>query len=157
MTEKYILSTIDIAGLFKLLPHRYPFLMIDKIIEIDGDQSAIGIKNITINEPHFQGHFPSEPIMPGILVLEAMAQTAGAICANRHMFDTPKLVYLMTIDKAKFRKPALPGDVLKLYVKKSKQLRNIFKFNCVAKVDDAKIAEAVISAMMLDSSKEEPI
>ncbi len=150
MAELEELTTVDIKDLFKLLPHRYPFLMIDKIIKIDGDQSAVGIKNVTSNEPHFLGHFPAEPIMPGVLVIESMAQTAGAICARLHMVGTPKLVYFMTVDNAKFRQPVVPGDVLELHVKKIKQRRNIFKFDCVAMVGAKKVAEAIVSAMMID-------
>lgn len=147
------LSRIDISELFKLLPHRYPFLLIDKIIDVKGDESAVGIKNVTVNEPHFNGHFPGSPIMPGVLIVEAMAQTAGAICANLHSAEEQKLVYFMTIDGAKFRKPVIPGDILELHVEKLKQRRNIFKYDCKAMVEGEKVAEAVISAMML--SKEE--
>ncbi|GGA54059.1 3-hydroxyacyl-[acyl-carrier-protein] dehydratase FabZ [Nitratireductor aestuarii] len=148
------LDSVDIAKLLRLLPHRYPFLLVDKIIEIDGDNSAIGIKNVTINEPHFQGHFPEKPVMPGVLIIEAMAQTAGAICINNAGANTPSVVYFMTIDGAKFRKPVLPGDRLELHVKKLKQRSGIWKFECEAIVDGAKVAEAVISALM--TPKEEP-
>ncbi|MEM7290067.1 MAG: 3-hydroxyacyl-ACP dehydratase FabZ, partial [Pseudomonadota bacterium] len=106
------LELIEIKELFELLPHRYPFLLIDKIVDVNQDNSAIGIKNVTFNEPHFGGHFPNDPIMPGVLIVEAMAQTAGAICANTHSKGKRKLVYFMTIDNAKFRKPVVPGDVL---------------------------------------------
>ena len=103
---------ITIGELFKLLPHRYPFLLIDRIERADGDDFAVGIKNVTFNEPHFNGHFPGEPIMPGVLIVEAMAQTCGAIVAHKHADGVRKLVYFMTIDGAKFRKPVLPGDTL---------------------------------------------
>ena len=132
----------------KLLPHRYPFLLVDRIIEIDGDNSAIGIKNVTVNEPHFQGHFPDQPIMPGVLIIEAMAQTAGAICIRHVARDKPTLVYFMTIDNAKFRRPVVPGDRLEIHVKKLKKRGNIWRFACEAMVDGAKVAEAEISAMM---------
>jgi 3-hydroxyacyl-[acyl-carrier-protein] dehydratase len=142
------LAAVDIIGLMKLLPHRYPFLLVDKIIEIDDDNSAIGIKNVTINEPHFQGHFPEQPVMPGVLIVEAMAQTAGAICIRSQNTDKPSLVYFMTIDNAKFRRPVVPGDRLEIHVKKLKKRGNIWRFACEAMVDGAKAAEAEISAMM---------
>jgi 3-hydroxyacyl-[acyl-carrier-protein] dehydratase len=142
------LEAVDILGLMKLLPHRYPFLLVDRIIEIDEDNSAIGIKNVTINEPHFQGHFPEQPVMPGVLIIEAMAQTAGAICIKSQNTDKPSLVYFMTIDNAKFRRPVMPGDRLHIHVKKLKKRGNIWRFACEAMVDGAKAAEAEISAMM---------
>jgi 3-hydroxyacyl-[acyl-carrier-protein] dehydratase len=142
------LDTLTIQDLLKLLPHRYPFLLVDRIIEINGDESAIGIKNVTMNEPHFTGHFPEFPVMPGVLIIEAMAQTAGAICINKTAASTPSLVYFMTIDGAKFRKPVVPGDRLEMHVKKLKQRGNIWRFGCEAIVDGAKVAEAEISAMM---------
>lgn len=149
MTDTPELGRLEITELFKLLPHRYPFLLIDKIIDINDDTSATGIKNVTFNEPHFNGHFPGEPIMPGVLIVEAMAQTCGAIVAHKHADGVRKLVYFMTIDGAKFRKPVVPGDVLHLKVEKLKQRSNIFKFDCNAYVEGAKVAEAVISAMMV--------
>ncbi|ADZ70528.1 3-hydroxyacyl-ACP dehydratase FabZ [Polymorphum gilvum] len=150
--DKATLGSADIMRLMELLPHRYPFLLVDKIIEMDGDQSCIGIKNVTINEPHFQGHFPSRPVMPGVLLIEAMAQTAGALCVNSLGADhTPQLVYFMTIDKAKFRKPVGPGDRVEFHVNKIKQRSNIWKFDAIAKVDGVKVAEAEISAMLVDA------
>lgn len=142
------LDSLDILGLMRLLPHRYPFLLVDRIIEIDDDNSAIGIKNVTANEPHFQGHFPEQPVMPGVLIIEAMAQTAGAICIRSTGEDRPSLVYFMTIDNAKFRRPVVPGDCLEIHVRKLKQRGNIWRFACEAIVGDAKVAEAEISAMM---------
>ena len=144
------LDSIRISELFKLLPHRYPFLLIDRIVEMDEDTRATGIKNVTVNEPHFNGHFPGEPIMPGVLIIEAMAQTCGAIVANRHSGGKRKLVYFMTINDAKFRKPVIPGDVLRIRVEKLKQRGNIFKYDCSAHVEEHKVAEAIISAMMVD-------
>ncbi len=143
-----VLDILTIQDLLKLLPHRYPFLLIDKIIEVNGDESAIGIKNVTMNEPHFMGHFPEHPVMPGVLIIEAMAQTAGAICIHKTASATPSLVYFMTIDGAKFRKPVVPGDRLEMHVRKLKQRGNIWRFGCEAIVDGAKVAEAEISAMM---------
>ena len=142
------LEAVDIVRILELLPHRYPFLLVDRIIQIDGNQSAIGIKNVTMNEPHFQGHFPARPVMPGVLIIEAMAQTAGAITVNKRGDDGPPgLVYFMTIDKARFRKPVIPGDRLELHVTLLKERGAIQKYEAVAKVDGAKVAEAEISAM----------
>jgi 3-hydroxyacyl-[acyl-carrier-protein] dehydratase len=142
------LETLDIMRLLELLPHRYPFLLVDRVIEVDGDNSAIGIKNVTFNEPHFQGHFPTQPVMPGVLIIEAMAQTAGAICINSSGLENPSLVYFLTVDAAKFRKPVVPGDRLEIHVRKLTQRGNIWRFFCEAKVEGAKVAEAEISAMM---------
>jgi 3-hydroxyacyl-[acyl-carrier-protein] dehydratase len=142
------LESLEVLQLLKLLPHRYPFLLVDRIVEIDGDNSAIGIKNVTFNEPHFQGHFPDQPVMPGVLIIEAMAQTAGAICIHSAADEKPSLVYFMTIDAAKFRRPVVPGDRLEIRVRKVKQRGNIWRFACEATVDGTKVAEADISAMM---------
>ena len=150
MNDKATLDSADIMRVMELLPHRYPFLMIDRIIEMDGDDSGIGIKNVTMNEPHFQGHFPKQPVMPGVLIIEAMAQTAGALCVNhREEMGAPSLVYFMTIDKAKFRKPVVPGDTVYIHVKKVRNRSNIWKFACEAKVDGTKVAEAEVSAMLI--------
>lgn len=142
------LEAADILKLLRLLPHRYPLLLVDRIIDINGDDSATGIKNVTFNEPHFQGHFPDHPVMPGVLIIEAMAQTAGAICVNATGADKPSLVYFMTIDNAKFRRPVVPGDRLEIHVKKTKKRGNIWRFACEATVDGLKAAEAEISAML---------
>ncbi|MBX9457158.1 MAG: 3-hydroxyacyl-ACP dehydratase FabZ [Rhizobium sp.] len=151
---KSTLGTAEILEIMKLLPHRYPFLLVDKIIEIDGDDSAIGIKNVTANEPQFTGHFPGNPIMPGVLLIEAMAQTAGAICA-RKLGSKNSLVYFMTIDNARFRRPVVPGDRVEFHVTKQKQRANIWKFHCDATVDGQKVAEADIGAMMVDQGPTE--
>jgi 3-hydroxyacyl-[acyl-carrier-protein] dehydratase len=142
------MDAVDILEVMRLLPHRYPLLLVDRIVSIDGDNSAIGIKNVTFNEPHFQGHFPGQPIMPGVLIIEAMAQTAGAICIRNLGSETPSVVYFMTIDGAKFRRPVVPGDRLEIKVTKLKQRGNIWRFACEATVDVAKAAEAEISAML---------
>ncbi len=147
MTDS-VLETVDILGLLQLLPHRYPFLLIDRIVDIDGDNSATGIKNVTFNEPHFQGHFPGQPVMPGVLIVEAMAQTAGAISLKAAASDTPSLVYFLTIDGAKFRKPVVPGDRLEIKVNKIKKRGNIVRFACEAFVEKTLVAQAEIAAML---------
>ena len=150
MTEetKAVMGVADLREILTLLPHRYPFLMVDKIIEIDGDNSAIGIKNVTVNEPQFTGLFPVHPILPGVLLVEGMAQTAGAICARKSGSGSD-LVYFMTIDNARFRKPVIPGDRVEFHVVKQKQRGNIWKFHCDAKVDGHLVAEADIGAMIV--------
>ena len=146
------LNIVDIERVLRLLPHRYPFLMIDRIVEIDGDNSAVGIKNVTINEPHFQGHFPGRPVMPGVLILESMAQTAGAICiAAADLEPSPAVVYLTSIDAAKFRRPVVPGDTLRIRVDKLRQRMNLWKFRAEAEVDGVVVAEAVVSAVMSET------
>lgn len=142
------LESIDILELMKLLPHRYPFLLLDRIVDVDGDNSATGIKNVTYNEPHFQGHFPGQPVMPGVLIVEAMAQVAGAISLRAAGSDKPSLVYFLTIDDAKFRKPVVPGDRLEVKVRKIKKRGNIVRFACEAFVDATMVAEAEIQAML---------
>ena len=145
------LGSADIARVMKLLPHRYPFLMIDKIIEMDGDNSGIGIKNVTINEPFFQGHFPEFPVMPGVLLIEGLAQTAGALAANSLGQDyQAHVVYFMGIDRAKFRKPVLPGDQLRYHVKKMRSRGRVWRFYGEAKVEGQVVAEAEVSAMIVD-------
>lgn len=149
--QEKTLDSADIMQIMKLLPHRYPFLMVDRIIDIDGDSSAIGVKNVTINEPHFMGHFPEQPVMPGVLLIEGMAQTAGAICVHARQGDArPKIVYFMTIDKAKFRRPVAPGDTVEYHVKKIKNRGNIWRFRVDAMVSGVRVAEAEISAMLVD-------
>jgi 3-hydroxyacyl-[acyl-carrier-protein] dehydratase len=145
-----VLETFDIQRLFKLLPHRYPFLMVDRIVDVDGDNSAVGIKAVTVNEPHFAGHFPDWPVMPGVLLVEGMAQTAGAICAATRNDGVPPKVYFMTIDQAKFRKPVGPGVTVEYHVQKLRHRGTIWKYRAEARVDGVKVAEAVISAMIAD-------
>ena len=145
---------IDINTISNLLPHTYPFLLIDKIIEMDGDNYGIGIKNVTINEPFFQGHFPGNPIMPGVLQIEGMAQTAAVICMLAHNIneDTNLNIFFMTIDKARFRKPVIPGDVIYYYLKKIRQRSSVWKYKGEAYVQGSLIAEAEISAMIDNST-----
>jgi 3-hydroxyacyl-[acyl-carrier-protein] dehydratase len=145
-----VLESFDIQRLLKSLPHRYPFLLVDRIVEARGDESGVGIKNVTVNEPHFQGHFPGRPVMPGVLLIEAMAQTAGALCvASQEASGVPSVVYLMTIDKAKFRKPVVPGDQVKLHMTRIAKKRNMWWFRGEAKVDGALVCEAEVSAMLV--------
>ncbi len=151
MTEpaKTELGTADILRILELLPHRYPFLLVDKIIEMNGDESCIGIKNVTFNEPQFNGHFPGRPVMPGVMLIEGMAQTAGALCVASRGDKAPRLVYFMTIDNAKFRKPVVPGDVVEYHLTKMKQRVNMWWFKGEAKVDGKVACEAEISAMLV--------
>jgi 3-hydroxyacyl-[acyl-carrier-protein] dehydratase len=142
------LGSADIAEIMKALPHRYPFLMVDRIINMQGDNSAIGIKNVTANEPQFLGHFPGNPVFPGVLLVEGMAQTAGAICILSTKLDGPRTVYFMTIDKAKFRKPVTPGDTVEFHVTKIAHKRNMWWFRGEAKVNGQIVAEAEVGAML---------
>ena len=145
------LMSADIARIMKLLPHRYPFLLIDKMVDMDGEESGTAIKNVTINEPFFQGHFPGKPVMPGVLLIEAMAQAAGALVLN-HLGDAHagKLVFFMSIDKARFRKPVLPGDVVHFHVRLSNKRAPVWKYWAEAHVDGKKVAEAEIGAMLMN-------
>jgi len=145
------LGSADIARIMKLLPHRYPFLLIDKLIDIDSDQSCTGVKNVTINEPFFQGHFPGAPVMPGVLIIEAMAQTAGALVLNTLGDEhAGKLVFFMSIDHARFRKPVSPGDTVHIHVKLSHKRPPVWKYAAEALVDGKKVAEAEIGAMLMN-------
>ena len=144
------LESYDIQRLLSLLPHRYPFLLVDRIIAARGDEFGIGIKNVTANEPQFVGHFPGRPIMPGVLLIEGMAQTAGALCvASQGDKGKTAAVYLMTVDKAKFRKPVVPGDRVEFHMTRFAKRRNMWWFRGEAKVDDALVCEAEISAMLV--------
>lgn len=148
MFEKKQLNIEDIK---QLIPHRYPFLLLDKLLDIKIFESATGIKNVTFNENFFQGHFESMSVMPGALIIESMAQTAGTLV----MFSLKKTyknisVYLLSVDKAKFRKPVCPGDVLKMKVQQKNNIRNIWKFSCKGYVDDQLVAEAEIAAILSD-------
>ena len=134
-----------------MIPHRYPFLLVDRMVEIVPDVRAVGLKNVTFNEPHFAGHFPSSPVMPGVLIIEAMAQTAAIFVVRTLGPDAEgKLVYFMSINGARFRKPVVPGDRLYIHIEKLRNRRNVWKFSCEAKVEDELVAEATIAAMILD-------
>jgi 3-hydroxyacyl-[acyl-carrier-protein] dehydratase len=144
-------KSIDINRIMKLLPHRYPFLLIDKMVDIHGEESGTAIKNVTINEPFFQGHFPARPVMPGVLLVEAMAQAAGAIVLeNLGDGDAGKLVFFMSIDKCRFRKPVGPGDQVHFHVKLLQKRAPVWKYWAEAHVDGKKVAEAEIGAMLID-------
>lgn len=139
----------DIAQIMEAIPHRYPFLLVDKIIDVEKGESAVGIKNVTINEPFFPGHFPQKPVMPGVLILEAMAQTAGVLAIDFLGDDAKgKVVYFMSIDGAKFRKPVVPGDQLQMKVTKTRQKGPVWKFDAVATVDGVVVTEAKLMAML---------
>ena len=144
------IESFEIQRLLALLPHRYPFLLVDRIVEARGDEYGIGIKNVTANEPQFQGHFPGRPVMPGVLMIEGMAQTAGALCvASQEEMAKPSVVYLMTVDKAKFRKPVLPGDQVRFHMTRIAKRRNMWWFRGEAKVDGVLVCEAELSAMLV--------
>lgn len=148
--EPVTIETFDILRLLQSLPHRYPFLMIDRVIEARGDESGIGIKNVSINEPQFQGHFPERPVMPGVLLIEGMAQTAGVLCINAHApgRDKPPLVYFTSIDKARFRKPVIPGDRVEFHMTKTNRRRTMWWYKGRALVDGVLVCEAEIAAML---------
>ncbi|HEY8579588.1 MAG TPA: 3-hydroxyacyl-ACP dehydratase FabZ [Beijerinckiaceae bacterium] len=143
------LDTVDIQKLLQYLPHRYPFLLVDRIVQCNGDESCVGIKNVTANEPQFMGHFPGQPIMPGVLLIEGMAQTAGALCVHASRTGRPNIVYFMTIDKVKFRKPVVPGDRVEFHMKRLNRRRNMWWYRGEAKVDGVLVCEAELSAMLV--------
>lgn len=157
-TPQKTLASVDIVGVMKLLPHRYPFLLVDRIDDMDGDTSAVGFKNVTFNEPFFPGHFPDFPVMPGVLIIEGLAQTAGALCVHSlGVGYKPQIVYFMGIDRAKFRRPVRPGDTLRYHVRKIRSRGRTWRFFGEAKVDGLVVAEAEISAMIVDSEETQAI
>ena len=150
--ENQVGKVIDVNRVMQMIPHRYPFLMVDKVIRVVPDVSAVGIKNVTVSEPHFQGHFPQRPVMPGVLIIEAMAQTAAVLVVETLGPNAEgKLVYFMSVDNARFRKPVVPGDTLYIHVHKERSRGNVWRFRGEAKVDDVLMAEATYAAMILDS------
>ncbi len=144
------IDTVDVEGIMRAIPHRYPMLMIDRMVDVHLDESAIGIKNVTVGEPFFQGHFPQRPVMPGVLIIEAMAQTAAALVVlTLGPRAEGKLVYFMTIEGAKFRRPVGPGDQLRIHVDKERHRGTVWKFRGIARVDGIDVAEASFSAMIM--------
>ncbi|MCB1477847.1 MAG: 3-hydroxyacyl-ACP dehydratase FabZ [Rhodobiaceae bacterium] len=141
----------DIQKILTMLPHRYPFLLIDRIIEINDDYSGIGMKNVTANEPHFMGHFPEQPIMPGVLIVEGMAQAAGTIALIKEASDVAKRVYFMSINEAKFRRPVVPGDTLYYHLRLLQRRRQVWRFAGEALVNGEKVAEAEMTAMITEA------
>lgn len=141
----------DILRIMDMIPHRYPFLLVDRLIDFKSDEYAVGLKNVSMNEPHFQGHFPGWPVMPGVLIVESMAQTAGVFVVKTLGPESEgKLVYFMTVDSARFRKPVTPGDALHVHVEKIQNRGNVWKFKGEAKVEGVLHAEATFSAMIMD-------
>lgn len=143
--------TLDIAAIMRAIPHRYPFLLVDRVVEMRTDDSCVGIKNVTINDQFFQGHFPTEPVMPGVLIVEAMAQTSAVLVVTTLGPESQgKLVYFMSIDSAKFRRPVVPGDQLRIKVTKVQRRMSVWKFSGEATVDGRVVAEATFAAMIRD-------
>ncbi len=148
-------KTIEIADIMHAIPHRYPFLMIDRVIDLHLNHSAVGVKNVTINEQFFAGHFPGHPVMPGVLIIEAMAQTSALLVVETLGPEAAgKVVYFMSVDGGKFRRPVVPGDSLRIHVTKMRNRGPVWKFSGVAKVDGVIVAEAVFSAMITDHKAE---
>jgi 3-hydroxyacyl-[acyl-carrier-protein] dehydratase len=144
-------EVLDIARIMHAIPHRYPFLLIDRVVDVVRNVSAVGVKNVSINEAFFAGHFPNHPVMPGVLIIEAMAQTAAVLVVETLGPDSAgKLVYFMSIEGAKFRRPVVPGDQLRVHVNKDRNRGNVWKFNAVARVDGVSVAEATFAAMIRD-------
>jgi len=142
---------IDVLGVMKMIPHRYPMLLVDRVVELTLNESAVGLKNVSFNEPHFQGHFPRQPVMPGVLIVEAMAQTAAVLVVETlEGAAAGKLVYFMSIENARFRKPVFPGDQLRITVKKTKNRGPVWKFDGQVHVDEGLVAEASFTAMIME-------
>jgi 3-hydroxyacyl-[acyl-carrier-protein] dehydratase len=148
------IDLLDITRIMHAIPHRYPFLLIDRMVDVVRNHSAIGVKNVSINEHFFAGHFPNHPVMPGVLIIEAMAQTSAVLVVETlGPAAAGKLVYFMTIENAKFRRPVLPGDQLRIHVTKDRQRGNVWKFSAVARVEGVAVAEASYAAMILDRAE----
>jgi 3-hydroxyacyl-[acyl-carrier-protein] dehydratase len=146
-----VVETLDIARILQAIPHRYPFLMIDRVVDLVTNQSATGIKNVSVNESFFQGHFPNHPVMPGVLIIEAMAQTAAILVVETLGPDAAgRVVYFMSVEGAKFRRPVIPGDQLRIHCTKQRNRGNVWKFSAVARVDGTSVAEATYAAMIMD-------
>ena len=144
-------QVVDIAGIMLAIPHRYPFLLIDRVVDLIKNHSATGIKNVSINEGFFQGHFPGHPVMPGVLIVESMAQTAAVLVVETLGPDSRgKVVYFMSVEGAKFRRPVVPGDQLHVHVTKERNRGNVWKFHAIVRVDGVSVAEATFAAMIMD-------
>ena len=151
MSETMAAATADVMRIMDMIPHRYPFLLIDRVVDIQPDVSAIGLKNVSINESFFQGHFPRQPVMPGVLIIESMAQTAAVLVVSTLGPESEgKLVYFMSVDNARFRKPVFPGDQLHIHVAKERNRGPVWKFRGEAKVEGSLVAEATFAAMIRD-------
>jgi 3-hydroxyacyl-[acyl-carrier-protein] dehydratase len=149
------LDAIDILEIKRMIPHRYPFLFIDRVINLRPNEGAVGIKNVTANEPHFEGHFPAQPIMPGVLIIEAMAQTAAVVVVRTMgLMDHDLLVYFMGIDKVRFRQRVMPGDVLELHVAVQRSRGKVWRFTGEARVGEVLCAEAEFMAMIVEPGDE---
>ncbi|OJW25243.1 MAG: 3-hydroxyacyl-[acyl-carrier-protein] dehydratase FabZ [Rhodospirillales bacterium 69-11] len=145
------MDVVDILRVMQAIPHRYPFLLIDRVVEVVRNVSAIGIKNVSVNESFFAGHFPNHPVMPGVLIIESMAQTAAVLVVETLGPEAAgKVVYFMSIEGAKFRRPVVPGDQLRIHVAKERNRGNVWKFHAIARVDGVSVAEATYAAMIMD-------
>jgi len=141
----------DINRIMAMIPHRFPMLLVDRIVELVRGERAVGLKNVTFNEPHFLGHFPNAPVMPGVLIIEAMAQTSALVVVDALGQESEgKLVYFMSIDGARFRKPVIPGDSMYVHVVKQRHRGSVWKFACEARVDGVLVAEAMVTAMIMN-------
>jgi 3-hydroxyacyl-[acyl-carrier-protein] dehydratase len=144
-------GTLDIKQIMQAIPHRYPFLLIDRVVDVIHNGSAVGIKNVSVNESFFAGHFPNHPVMPGVLIIESMAQTAAVLVVETLGPEAQgKVVYFMSIEGAKFRRPVMPGDQMRVHVTKERNRGNVWKFHGVARVDGVAVAEATFAAMIMD-------
>lgn len=148
-----IVPLVDIQRIMQDIPHRYPFLLIDRVVDLVRDESAVGVKNVSVNESFFQGHFPGHPVMPGVLIIEAMAQTAAVLVVETLGDDAAgRVVYFMSVEGAKFRRPVGPGDQLRIHIVKKQKRGNVWKFHAIARVDGNAVAEATYAAMIMNKA-----
>jgi 3-hydroxyacyl-[acyl-carrier-protein] dehydratase len=146
-----IVPVVDILRIMQAIPHRYPFLLIDRVVDLERNVSAIGVKNVSVNEAFFAGHFPNHPVMPGVMIIESMAQTAAVLVVETLGPEAAgKVVYFMSIEGAKFRRPVVPGDQMRVHVAKERNRGNVWKFHGIARVDGVAVAEATFAAMIMD-------